>query len=172
MDLDFSAIREAAERPKAPAPRGSSENTIQTAQLVNAYKQEQVEHERCISIFKGYQKNIKASEEMQAEILKAVKAGESPTALFLKAAKCISLMTSNEVFYEQIECDILSIYGSGLLEPDSVQLELERVNERLEKLESARDRETGDNKRRIESAIKIHRIRAAELENLLLRKDD
>ena len=48
--------------------------------------------------------------------------------LFLKAVKAISLMTSNTVFYSQLEGDIRAIYGHGLLDPLPLQIgELSRI---------------------------------------------
>ena len=172
IKLDFKPIRENTKSTNMPSHEnreldGHAVERPLSTQLVNSYAQEQIEHERSLAIFKEYQKNIKASEEMQARILKGIRTGEPPTVLLLKAAKCISLMTSNEVFYNQMESDILSIYGFGLSEPEALQPELDRINNQLKRLEEARNRETGDSKKRIEAAIKSHMKRAAELEILI-----
>ena len=186
MKLDFTAIREPTDKPpespetalngtdgqnkpvdgKTPntAPQRATE---QAGQLTNRYSLEQAEHERNTAIYKDYQNNIKATGELRTQLLKGVKAGEPPVLLLLKAVECISLMTSDKLFYSQIEGDIRSIYGAGLLEREPLELELESVKKRLEKLEQARKRETGDSKKRIEAAIQAHRKRAAELKNLI-----
>jgi hypothetical protein len=67
--------------------------------------------DRSLAICREYQQNIKTSSQLQTEILKGVRAGEDIYSLFLKAVKVISLMTSNTVFYSQIEGDIRAIYG-------------------------------------------------------------
>lgn len=46
-------------------------------------------------------------------------------------------MTSNSVFYSQIEGDIKAIYGQGLLDPISLQIELQETQERLTRLREA-----------------------------------
>lgn len=79
-------------------------------------KREAAEKQRTLDIFREYQENIKRSGQLQTEILKGVKAGENVYNLFLKAVKAISLMTSNSLFYSQIEADTRAIYGEGLQE--------------------------------------------------------
>ena len=46
--------------------------------------------------------------------------------LFLKACKAVSLVTSNDIFYKQLEADIRTIYGEGLLEPIPLQMEIQQ----------------------------------------------
>ena len=48
--------------------------------------------DRSLAICKEYQQNIKTSSQLQTEILKGAKAGESVYSLLLKACKAISLM--------------------------------------------------------------------------------
>jgi hypothetical protein len=81
-----------------------------------------------------YQNNIRASNELQTEIIKGVKEGGRVYILFLKAAKAISHMTSENEFYTQIEADIAAIYGSGLLEPEPLRMEFEAAGGRIAKL--------------------------------------
>jgi len=45
--------------------------------------------------------NIKLSEHLRSEINIGTKAGESIETLYVKALKCISLMTGDTIFYEQ-----------------------------------------------------------------------
>jgi len=90
--------------------------------------------DRSLAICREYQQNIKTSSQLQTEILKGARAGEDIYSLFLKAVKAISLMTSNTVFYSQLEGDIRAIYGQGLLDPLPLQIELQQVQERLKRL--------------------------------------
>ena len=127
--------------------------------------------DRSLAICREYQQNIKTSSQLQTEILKGLKAGEDVYSLFLKAAKAISLMTSNTLFYSQLEGDIRAIYGQGLLDPVPLQIELQEIQERLARLREAEQRELdGDSKDRIKRAIKAHEAKIADLETLIQRK--
>lgn len=127
------------------------------------------EKERALAVYREYQENIKTSSQLQTEILKGAMWGEDIYSLFLKAVKAISLMTSNTLFYSQLNDDIRAIYGAGLLEPKPLELELEEVQGRLEKLREASQRETepADNKERIKRAIQAHEQRATQLKELI-----
>lgn len=126
--------------------------------------------DRSLAICKEYQQNIKTSSHLQTEILKGAKAGESVYSLLLKACKAISLMTSNSVFYSQLEGDIRAIYGQGLLDPLPLQIELQETQERLTRLREALNREIEpDAKERIQRAVKAHEAKIADLESLIQR---
>lgn len=127
--------------------------------------------DRSLAICKEYQQNIKTSSQLQTEILKGAKAGESVYSLLLKACKAISLMTSNSVFYSQLEGDIRAIYGQGLLDPLPLQIELQETQERLTRLREALNREIEpDAKERIQRAVKAHEAKIADLESLIQRE--
>lgn len=126
--------------------------------------------DRSLAICREYQQNITTSSQLQTEILKGAKAGESIYSLFLKAVKAISLMTSNTVFYSQLEGDIRAIYGQGLLDPLPLQIELQQVQERLKRLREAEERELeADSRDRIKRAVQAHENRIAELEALIAK---
>lgn len=192
MQLDFTAIRgNLAEKPleapviafnekdsrevptgaKSPqkAPQRATEGEEKAGRLIAQYKQEQAEHERTLAIYREYQHNIKESGSLRTDILKGANAGEPPVALLLKAVKCISLMTGDTVFYSQLEGDIKSIYGAGLLEQEPLELEIQETQERLQRLQKAleRDTETADSKERIKRAIEAHKARISQLQGLI-----
>lgn len=126
--------------------------------------------DRSLAICREYQQNIKTSSQLQTEILKGARAGEDIYSLFLKAVKAISLMTSNTVFYSQLEGDIRAIYGQGLLDPLPLQIELQQVQERLKRLREAEERELeADSRERIKRAVTAHENRIAELEALIAK---
>lgn len=126
--------------------------------------------DRSLAICREYQQNIKTSSQLQTEILKGARAGEDIYSLFLKAVKAISLMTSNTVFYSQLEGDIRAVYGQGLLDPLPLQIELQQVQERLTRLREAEERELeADSRERIKRAVQAHENRIAELEALITR---
>lgn len=109
-----------------------------------------------------YQKNILISDGLRCEINKGLKTGEDIYSLFLKAAKVISLMTSDTVFYDVAKKDMIAIYGVGLEKPPVLQIELNEIQARLNNLRQAAERKQGtDDVARIKTAIQYHE-RAAE----------
>ena len=136
-------------------------------------QREAAEKQRTLDIFREYQENIKRSGQLQTEILKGVKAGESVYNLFLKAVKAISLMTSNSLFYSQIEADTRAIYGEGLQEQAPLQCELAEVQKRLTRLREAQAEELEhDSRERIGRAIQAHEAKIAQLQGKIDRANN
>lgn len=105
--VEYKTITE----PQKPAERLTEGLEGQQAKkLYLDTQREREDRQRSLEVYRTYQENIKTSSHLQTEILKGLKAGEDVYSLFLKAAKAISLMTSNSLFYSQIE----AIYGRGL----------------------------------------------------------
>lgn len=186
--LDFTGLFSQEEAPESPVEpllgAGAINNPIepqkpvqgqinglereQAKQLFLQATREQEDHRRNLEVYRTYQENIKTSSTLQTQILKGLKAGEDVYSLFLKAAKAISLMTSNSVFYSQTEEDLKAIYGRGLQEKPPLQIELEEVQGRLQKLIEANKREKdGDSKERIQRAIQAHKNKATELREMI-----
>lgn len=129
---------------------------------------EQEDRARLQEAYRDYQSNIKNAGDLRTQILKGARAGEDPIALLLKACKCISSMTGEKLFSEQVEEDLKAIYGKALLEPVPLEWELDEVKNRLDRLQKAIQRETEpEDRHRMETAIEAHRKRAGELEELL-----
>jgi hypothetical protein len=59
-----------------------------------------------LEVYVRYQKNAVASAQLRREILLGAKADMDYKTLFLKAAKALSLVTDNELFYNQIAAAI------------------------------------------------------------------
>jgi len=186
--LDFTGLFSQEEAPESPVEPllgdGAINNPIepqkpvqgqinglereQAKQLFLQASKEQEDHRRSLEVYRTYQENIKTSSTLQTQILKGLKAGEDVYSLFLKAAKAISLMTSNSVFYSQTEEDLKAIYGRGLQEKPPLQIELEEVQGRLQKLIEADKREKdSDSKERIQRAIQAHKNKATELREMI-----
>ena len=186
--LDFTGLFSQEEAPESPVEpllgAGAINNPIepqkpvqgqinglereQAKQLFLQATREQEDHRRNLEVYRTYQENIKTSSTLQTQILTRLKAGEDVYSLFLKAAKAISLMTSNSVFYSQTEEDLKAIYGRGLQEKPPLQIELEEVQGRLQKLIEADKREKdGDSKERIQRAIQAHKNKATELREMI-----
>lgn len=184
--MDFTGKKEAPKKPsetlkgegeyKTPIEvKKPSETLSEGVEGINKLQREadrkEQDIDRSLAICREYQQNIKTSSQLQTEILKGARAGEDIYSLFLKAVKAISIMTSNTVFYSQLEGDIRAIYGQGLLNPVPLQIELQEIQERLARLREAEQRELdGDSKDRIKRAIKAHEAKIADLETLIQRK--
>ena len=128
--LDFKAIETAS-----TAPEGQELAFIKLTR-------EQEDRARLQEAYRDYQSNIKNAGELRSQILKGARAGEAPTALLLKACKCISSMTGESLFSEQVEKDLKALYGEVFLEPAPLEWELDEVKERLDRLQQALQRET------------------------------
>ena len=179
MELDFSRLNKlySAEvtGEKQPAELGNpAQGQINGLQDISILQRQadanKEEKKRALEIYREYQSNIKVSSQLQTDILKGIKRGEDIYSLFLKAVQAISLMTSNTVFYNQIEGDIRAIYGEGLLAPLPLQMELQQAEERLTRLREAEGRELEANSReRIKRAVTAHENRIVELEALIAK---
>lgn len=194
--LDFAGLfspiegeKQAPESPTEPLLRAGEYKTItepqkpaerlteglegqQAKKLYLDTQREREDRQRSLEVYRAYQENIKASSQLQTEILKGIKAGEDVYSLFLKAAKAISLMTSNKLFYTQIEADTRAIYGAGLNYKPPLQHELQDTQERLQRLLEAEKREQPpDSRERIRAAIKAHRAAIERLEDMIAKAD-
>lgn len=119
--------------------------------------------ERARAVYAEYQENIKKSQSLQTEILKGIQAGDKPAALLVKAAECITAMTGNKLFADQVHRDIVEMYGGIFQEQGALEIELQEVNQRLERLRQAQ----GAN---VRTAIKEHEERARQIALLLQAK--
>ena len=151
---------------------GGSDFFAEPTKGINKLQREADQKKQLIDSFSAmseeYQQNTKDRSQLQTEIIKGARAGENIYFLFLKAVKALSLMTANTVFYNQIEGDIRAIYGQGLLELPPLQIELQQVQERLERLKEAEKRELdSDSQKRIKRAIKAHEGKILELKALI-----
>lgn len=107
--------------------------------------------------------NIRVSNTYRTAITKGLLNGESPYRLLLQAIKCISEMTGDKPFYTENYDTVKSVYGEGLIETTPLEIELEEVRNRLEKLTRA---ELPQDDRRIR-AIKAHRERESRIIKIL-----
>jgi hypothetical protein len=119
--LDFTGLFSQSKAPKTPAESISQQeeyrNTIETENhekrlledlqgvsiLQRQAELNKAEKEKALEVYRKYQENTKISSQLQTEILQGARRGENTDSLFLKACKAISLMTSDSVFYSQLE---------------------------------------------------------------------
>ena len=66
----------------------------------------QLERQKARDSFHKVNDNIQAAEGMKIAILKGMKCGESAELLLLDAAKCISLLTGDCAFHDQLAEDL------------------------------------------------------------------
>ena len=119
-------------------------------------------------VYKAWLRKTHLTEQLQGEIVRGIKAGESVQSLLLKCAKALSLATNNSVFYHEIEKELFSVYGEALGQPESMELELEGAKARLEKIKAARERaDTEVVRDDMLQAIRAHEQRIAYLEKRL-----
>ena len=180
MELDLSKLDaltpftgdfKEGESKTPPKDKNAIQGNLEGLQGIAKIKleREQADNTRTAEVYKQYQQNIARSGQLRTNIIKGIKAGESPYKLLLKAVECISLMTGDSLLLTATREDIKSIYGVGLLEAEPLKIELEEVQKRLAKLEQAvtREGEPEDSRQRIQNAIKAHYARADQLQELL-----
>lgn len=175
MEIDFSKFDTLSNKTSIghlqKAPKEQSDNTANKQELKHLQAKAdniKAEKERTLEIYRTYQNNSKISSHLQREILQGVKSGVDIYNLFLKACKAISLMTSDNVFYNVIEADIKSIYGKGLLEVTPLSIELSDTQKRLARLIEAKAAEKDiDVSKRLSAAIKAHKAKVEQLQNLI-----
>ena len=150
MDAEQEAIAQRAEKSR---------------NLLNDVKKGGEIEEMSSRICREYLDNVSATDQLQAEILKGIKAGEDFYHLFLKAVKAVSLMTSNPQFYTQIKRDCRTLYGGIFNNKEPLVEMLEETRDRMEKLEKAAAVEADiDARDRITRCIDAHREKIAQLE--------
>lgn len=161
IEISLEAIKTAVEERKQPY-----KEDIGKKALINLQR-EQENNKRTLEIYTEYQKNIRTSESLQTEILKGARAGDPVELLFLKAVECISCMTSDKLFYNQIEKDLIKIYGEAFLDPIPLEWELDKVKERLKNLQEYRAREDATDTGRVDRAIEAHKAKISKLETII-----
>lgn len=128
LKLDFSAIRGDTESRQEASQDGTKSgegllysdhgNAVQNAAtsptegnegaewMAKMYAQEQADHERAAGVYREYQENIRRAGHIRTELLKGAESGEPLDGLLLKAARCISLMTADDLFYRLIKREL------------------------------------------------------------------
>ena len=87
----------------------------QPQQAINSLSRSQAQQEaaaqQAAGVYQIYQRNIKLTYQLEADILKGLKAGADLGGLFLKALKALSYTTDNELLYRQGAEDLKNNYG-------------------------------------------------------------
>jgi len=168
--IDFSSLRELDKRSGTPPTSSTAPHCSLELQALSDANRQKLKNAEMV--YAKYQENTLKSDGLQCEINRGLKAGESVYNLFLKAVRAISLMTNNPVFYDVAKKDLLAIYGIGLGEPQALQLELNDVQKRLNKLEQATEREQDkDNLSRIKTAIAYHKKAVKQIKDNMAKSE-
>ena len=167
MTLDFSSIK----RFKSQEKSGNSPPSDINIQALSDKNRANLE--QAARICAEHQKNTLLTDSLQCKINKGLKSGESIYTLFLKAVQAISLMTGNTVFYDVAKKDLLAVYGVGLEEPQALELELNEIQKRLDKLKQSEQTALDlSDKQRIKWAIEEHKKAKEFIEKKLERTDN
>lgn len=104
-------------------------------------------------------------QKLREQIRDDVTLGKNPYQILIDVAKNISDITGEDNFGVEIREKISDVYAYALNEPQAIQIELEDVKARREKIKSAyeSDEFDEDTKRRIKFALDRH---DAEIKNL------
>lgn len=172
MELDFDKLFGKAPEDAADFPASKSNepsNWLKALQIKVDRKKDDIM--RCREVYKQYQQNISKSGQLLTEIRKGILSGKNIYILFLLAIQAISLMTSNQMFYYEVEKNIQVIYGRGLQEPSALELELVETQNRLNKLNDALAREQdSDCLTRIGMAVEEHKRSIFELQQAINKR--
>lgn len=118
---------------------------------------------RSLEICQEYQRNIRLTEQLQADIAKGLLRGENIYSLFLKAVEALGLTVHDKGLLERTRSTVTAIYGYGLQEPQPLEMELTAINQRIDRMTAALARADLSGREQIERAIKAHRQQAEDV---------
>lgn len=110
--IDLSALDSLSlEEKKTPQPPKTSEPLEDSFSSTPQLEKIKEERARLREAYKDYQDKIKDSSDLRISINKGLKSGESIESLFLKAVKCISLMTGDTTIYTGAHRSLVELYS-------------------------------------------------------------
>ena len=138
----------------------------QLQQIQNSLKPQYMDSERAENIFKRYQENrLKASQGM-GDIIAGAANGITPCQLFFVAIEVIdSLVNDGGIFVQTVKQNLDKVADRAIkiaaesgysYSAEPKKAELTAAKDRLERLKTALPKSAGDNRKRIENAIKEH----------------
>lgn len=147
---------------KKPA-EGKIEPRTQALQRKADNRQKQLEDSA--RVLKEYQKNKRLINELVAEINHGLQQGADIYDLFLKAVEALAYATNDKALHKRIRDNLKAIYGIGLKEPRTLELEKEDTQKRLERLlQALNNADKVDDKERLKKAITAHKKRLETLQ--------
>lgn len=193
MKLDFTKLESLANGPATQRPQEAENGPPKDYRKLEQLKSR---NELEASRDKQRAQNTTQAEHIIGAITQGVATGENPYKLLLEAVNAIALLTNNPCFFNQLCSDIQRIHGFGLLEPQALEIELNNVSHRLERLRESEARteeiirennytleeyplvqnispanlEAASDLRRIKHAIRQHEKRITEIKALMASK--
>jgi len=149
-------LRQYAAQAQTPAPRPQAPPP---PLLAREQAQEAQRGAQAAEVYRKYLEATRASEEARIALIKGIQAGANPYRLLLTATDCIGKLTGDTSFLDITRADLLHLHGDVLGEPQALEIELEELEARLERLRAA------DQSPRVRAAIQAHENRAQELRN-------
>lgn len=146
-------------------------------QIQNSLKPQYIESQRTEDIYRQYQENrLKASQGM-TDIIAGAANGITPYQLFFTAIEVIdSLVSDGGIFVQTVKQNLDKVADRAIkiaaengysYSAEPKKAELAAAKDRLERLQQALSSSTGDNKKRIENAIKEHEKQIKTYESTL-----
>lgn len=140
--------------------------SVPLQQVQNSLKPQYIDSQRQEEIYRQYQENrLKASQGM-TDIIKAAEYGITPYKLFFKAIEVIdSLVNDGGIFVQTVKKNLDKVADRAIeiaaesgysYSTEPKKAEFTAVKDRLEHLKTALPKSSGDNRQRIENAIKEH----------------
>lgn len=129
--------------------------------------------QRARDVYNEYQHNILAASEAKNAILKGIDKGESLCALLLTAAEAIARTTNDSIFASVVKRKLVEVRGLGLGDPEALDVERQAIEQRLDNLRAALERERGtEQESGIKWAIRAHEQERQRIEKLLKQAEN
>ena len=129
--------------------------------------------QRARDVYNEYQHNILAASEAKNAILKGIDKGESLCVLLLTAAEAIARTTNDSVFASVVRRKLVEVRGLGLGDPEALDMERQAIEQRLDNLRAALEREQGtEQESGIKWAIRAHEQELQHIEKLMKQAEN
>ena len=110
---------------------------------------------------------------LRQKIRDDIKLAKNPCEILLSVAKEIGTITGEENFYPEIREEIISVYGHVLNDEKVLEIELQEISARREKIQDALNNGdfSEDEKLRIQSALNRHDAEIERLNSILVGRE-
>lgn len=154
--------------------------SVPLQQVQNSLKPQYIDSERTENIYKQYQENRLKANQGMTDIIMGAANGITPYKLFFTAIEVIdSLVNDGGIFVQTVKQNLDKVADRAIkiaaengysYSAEPKKAELTAAKDRLERLKTALPKSAGDNKKRIENAIKEHE-KIIETYEKLLKED-
>ena len=151
--------------------------TVPLQQVQNSLKPQYIDSERTENIYKQYQENRLKANQGMTDIIMGAANGITPYKLFFTAIEVIdNLVNDGGIFVQTVKQNLDKVADRAIkiaaesgysYSAEPKKAELTAAKDRLERLKTALPKSAGDNRKRIENAIKEHERQIESYENLL-----